>query len=90
MPLLLTALVLIGNDPPWTTANCIGVAVFLVALIVIIACVGTVRCPLCQSFIGLVTVLRFLRTPQLERWVTAVCAWTRSSALADLQTDRPR
>jgi energy-coupling factor transporter transmembrane protein EcfT len=52
VPLLLAALVLIGNDPPWTTANCIGVAVFLIALIVIIACVGTVRCPLCQRFIG--------------------------------------
>jgi hypothetical protein len=67
VPLLLAALVLIGNDPPWTTANCIGVAVFLVALIVIIACVGTVRCPLCQRFIGPGTALRFLKTPPLER-----------------------
>jgi hypothetical protein len=67
VPLLLAALVLIGNDPPWTTANCIGVAVFLVALIVITACVGSVRCPLCQRSIGPVTALRFLNTPPLER-----------------------
>jgi hypothetical protein len=67
VPLLMTALVLTGNDPPWTTANCIGVAVFLIALIVIITCVGTIRCPLCQRFIGPVTALRFLKTPQPER-----------------------
>jgi hypothetical protein len=36
VPLLIAALILIGNDPPWTTANCIGVAVLFVALIVIL------------------------------------------------------
>ena len=67
VPLLLASLVLIGSDPPWTTANCIGVAAFLVALIVIIACIGTVRCPLCQRFIGAGAALRFLNTPQPGR-----------------------
>jgi hypothetical protein len=67
VPLLLAALVLIGNDPPWTTNNCIGVAVFLCALIVIFACIGTIRCPLCQRFIGPGAALRFLNTPPPER-----------------------
>jgi hypothetical protein len=48
-----------GRPGPWTSVNCIGLGALLAAGAVYLACMGTIRCPACKKFIGLITVSPF-------------------------------